>query len=109
MNSRNFTHINESFVCEYCGKEVKALAEGGCRNHCPHCLSSKHVDVMPGDRKSDCHGQLKAIGYEPHAKKGLMLIFKCEKCGFVGRNKSAANDPIQPDDYDLILSLTPKG
>jgi hypothetical protein len=64
---------------------------------------------MPGDRKNECHGRLKAVGYEPNAKKGLMLIFKCEKCGGQGRNKSAADDPVQPDNYDLILSLTPRG
>lgn len=109
MNTRNFTHINESFTCEYCHKEILPLKEGGCRNHCPFCLSSKHVDIMPGDRANSCHGQLKAIGYEPNPKKGLVLIFKCGKCSAITRNKSAADDPQQPDDYDLILSLTPKG
>ena len=109
MNSKNFTHLNEDFICEYCGQPIKALTTGGCRNHCPHCLSSKHVDIMPGDRKNPCHGQLKAIGYETHPKKGLILIFKCEKCGEIKRNKSAVDGTLQPDDYDLILSLTPEG
>jgi len=109
MSTKNFTHINESFICEYCHEEVKPLADGGCRNHCPFCLSSKHVDNKPGDRGNDCHGQLQAVGYEPHPKKGLVLIFECQKCGFTGRNKSAVDDSVQPDNYELILSLTPKG
>ena len=46
----NFTEIDEAFVCENCGKEVKKLGYS-CRNHCPECLYSKHVDKNPGDRE----------------------------------------------------------
>lgn len=105
MQSR-FTHINESFVCEFCHRKV-APAETGCRNHCPHCLTSKHVDINPGDRANSCQGLLQAIGYELDGKKGIVLLFKCKKCGQVTRNK-AMRDGEMPDDYDKILSLTPK-
>lgn len=100
-----FTHINESFVCEYCHRDVLP-AETGCRNHCPHCLTSKHVDVNPGDRANPCQGLLKASGYELDGKKGIVLIFKCQKCGAVTRNK-AMRDGVMPDNYDVILALTP--
>lgn len=46
-----------------------------------------------------------AIGYENSPKKKLVIRFKCKKCGFVGKNIAAVDDPIAPDDYDLILSL----
>jgi DNA-directed RNA polymerase subunit RPC12/RpoP len=36
--------INESFTCENCGKEIEKHPEGSARNHCPYCLSSKHLD-----------------------------------------------------------------
>lgn len=107
MNSRNFKHINESFKCDFCGEHVKPLSNGGCRNHCPFCLNSRHVDIKPGDRKNTCHGQLKAVGYELNSKKGLVLKFRCLTCGALTRNKSAADDSVQPDDYKKILALTP--
>ena len=43
--------INETFVCLECGKSVPT-AEKTCRNHCPFCFASQHVDGdIPGDRK----------------------------------------------------------
>ena len=105
METSRFTHINTSFTCEYCQGLVQPLRVG-CRNHCPFCLSSKHVDHFPGDRANDCHGQLRAVSYEMHSKKGLLLTFQCEQCGFKGRNKAACDDPVQPDDYDRILKLS---
>lgn len=43
--------INETFHCLECGKLVP-LAERTCRNHCPYCFASRHVDGdIPGDRK----------------------------------------------------------
>ncbi len=101
-----FTHINEHFCCENCGKAV-APVKTGCRNHCPHCLVSKHVDVFPGDRASECLGMMDAVGYELDGKKGLVLRFKCRACGAETRNVAAHEDPVMPDDYDKILRLRP--
>jgi hypothetical protein len=105
MDSSRFTHINESFICANCGGEVRPRAVG-CRNHCPHCLTSKHVDVNPGDRANDCGGLMDAIGYELDGKKGLVLIFQCRRCRARTRNVAAHEDPDQPDDYAAILRLS---
>lgn len=102
---KNFTYINEDFTCMVCKEEVKAL-RSGCRNHCPFCLSSLHLDINPGDRMSSCKGVMKAISYEFHSKKGLMLIHKCTRCGLVKPNKAAYESPVQSDNYSKILSLT---
>ena len=51
---------------------------------------------------------MRAQGYYRHKKKGLMLRFTCEKCGEQKVNKAALDDPECADNYDLILSLTPK-
>ena len=59
----NFTVIDEEFVCENCGAKVKKLGYS-CRNHCPECLHSKHVDKNPGDRDEECHGLLEPIDVE---------------------------------------------
>ena len=104
MTGQNFKVINEEFTCEYCHKHVTKL-KTGCRNHCPHCLSSKHVDVMPGDRACECHGQLQAYDYDLTSNKGLVLLFKCRRCGEERRNKAALDDMQLPDNYDKILSL----
>lgn len=103
-----FLKINESFACEHCGASVP-LAQKTCRNHCPHCLHSKHVDHFPGDRANPCQGLLKPVGYELSGKKGLVLLFRCQRCGETGRNIALPDDPLAPDNYDAILALTPRG
>lgn len=96
----NFTVIDEEFVCENCGANVKKLGYS-CRNHCPECLHSKHVDINPGDRLETCHGILEPIGLESNSKKGYVIIFKCKKCGAIRRNKVADDDNM-----DLVIGLS---
>ena len=105
MEQKRFTKNDQGFVCGHCGKEVLPLSVTS-RNHCPFCLYSRHLDIMPGDRQSDCMGLMKPVQALPDAKKGFILIHKCEKCGFVGRNKAAIDAKVQPDNMDLIIELT---
>ncbi len=102
LESRNFTKIDEEFICENCGRKVTKLGYT-CRNHCPHCLYSKHVDKNPGDRLETCHGKLKPVSLEMDNKKGYIIIHKCEKCGNIRRNKAAKDDNM-----DLIIDLSSK-
>jgi len=99
---RRFTEIDEAFICENCGKKVEKLGYS-CRNHCPHCLHSKHVDINPGDRSETCHGLLKPIGLEIDSKKGYVILFRCEKCGAIRKNKTAKDD-----DMAKIIKLSAK-
>ena len=99
---RKFTEIDESFVCENCGKQVDKLGYS-CRNHCPYWLHSKHVDINPGDRAEQCHGILEPIRAEWNSKKGYVIIFQCKKCGAIRKNKAA-----EDDNMDLIIELTTK-
>lgn len=64
---------NNGFVCENCGCKVRPLTKGGYRNHCPHCLYSKHVDINPGDRASECGGLMEPVGVFLTGKKGGLL------------------------------------
>ena len=64
--------IDEKFVCEHCHKEVQKLGYTA-RDHCPICLSSKHLDINPGDRASLCKGVLEPIAIE-NAKKDMKKI-----------------------------------
>ena len=83
-----FTKVLEDFTCEMCG----ALVHGnGYTNHCPECLTSKHVDIQPGDRACDCGGLMPAVSVD--VKNGeFVLVQKCEKCGHIRRNKIWEND-----------------
>ncbi|MFH1012311.1 MAG: RNHCP domain-containing protein [Candidatus Peregrinibacteria bacterium] len=96
--------INEGFTCanKKCGKTVKALEHGTCRNHCPFCLFSMHVDLeVPGDRLSECHGLMAPIGLELNKKKGARVEHLCQLCGFKNFNRTAPDDNL-----DLICELS---
>ena len=96
---KKFTMIDEMFICENCGCNVPAL-NYTARDHCPNCLYSKHVDIMPGDRLNACKGLLAPIGIEKY-KNTYKIIYKCLKCGQIHKN-IMAND----DNYDLIIKLS---
>lgn len=93
-----------SFICKKCGKEVATGGNIGThnRNHCPFCLYSLHVDIVPGDRKEKCGGLMAPIGLtfknegeDKYGKKKqgeLMLVHLCEKCRKVNINRIAADD-----------------
>lgn len=85
--------VNDSFICVNCWKEVSP-ASRTCRNHCPYCFVSMHVDdKLPWDRLSTCHGKMYPIEYEI-SNWELRILFKCEKCGKKHRNKSVDDDNI---------------
>ena len=93
---KKFNMIDESFICENCGKEVTKLGYTA-RDHCPFCLYSKHVDIMPGDRENTCKGILKPIGVEKY-RDTYKIIYKCKKC-----NETHKNIMAKDDNMDLII------
>ncbi len=95
--TRRFSRCIEDFICENCGELVKG---NGYTNHCPECLWSKHVDINPGDRAATCGGLMEPIGIE-NERKGFMIVFRCQKCGYKGKNRSSTND-----DMNKIIELS---
>ena len=93
---------DNGFNCVNCGREVEKLSYTS-RNHCPHCLTSLHVDIVPGDRANECKGILEPISVENNSKKGFVIVFKCKKCSAVVRNKAAIDD-----NFDLMLEINRK-
>ena len=90
-----FIMLNESFTCENCGKEISKHPSGSARNHCPHCLYSKHLDKdFPWDRLSECHGLMKPIWKDYHKNKSWMVINECLKCWKNISNKLAEDDNV---------------
>jgi len=97
MEEKRFQRKIENFICQKCGEKVKGK---GYTDHCPKCLWSKHVDVNPGDRKSECNGLMEPISAEVRNDK-YIIYYKCNKCGFRHRVKSALDD-----DFEEIIKLT---
>lgn len=86
-----FKRTIEDFICEKCGFKVSG---NGYTNHCPECLWSKHVDINPGDRASNCGGMMEPIGV---SKKGseYIILHRCVKCGLKKPNKANKRDNFQ--------------
>lgn len=95
--TNNQKHRNEGegpFVCIRCGRPV-ALSPTGThhRNHCPHCLWSRHFDRNPGDRLSPCRGSMSPIGV--WLKGGeWMILHRCERCTIIRANRIAGDDDL---------------
>jgi len=88
----------ETFICCSCGKIVRPLEYGGQhRNHCPHCLCSCHVDIIPGDRRASCRGIMQPIGIYVQKNKEWSIIHRCRQCKTLRINR------IAYDDNELLL------
>lgn len=105
METKRFSKNDSGFVCAACGREVLPLGYSS-RNHCPFCLCSLHVDVNPGDRANECGGILRPIQVLPDARRGYVIVHRCERCGAVVRNRAAHEAKTQPDDVELLIKLT---
>lgn len=92
-----FQRQTEDFDCDNCGFHVVG---NGYTNHCPRCLCSKHVDVHPGDRASECHGLMYPVAYE-HQNGSEYIVHECVKCHHVRRNKVSVNDS-----RDAVIALS---
>ncbi|HWI64172.1 MAG TPA: RNHCP domain-containing protein [Symbiobacteriaceae bacterium] len=96
---------NESFICGNCGMAVPPATNGSVRNHCPHCLYSRHLDIAPGDRAADCRGLMAPVGLYYNSRKGYQVIHRCLDCGEVRRNRLVESGEV-PDDPDLVCLLS---
>ncbi len=98
----------DHFTCLHCGALVytQPLTCGvQNRNHCPYCLSSRHVDhAQAGDRLSACKALMQPIGLtmKPGRNKyaccsvgELMLVHQCGDCGKFSINRIAADDQAE--------------
>jgi predicted RNA-binding Zn-ribbon protein involved in translation (DUF1610 family) len=86
-------HDPAPFICAHCNHSVIPPESGTKhRNHCPHCLFSRHVDMRIGDRRSGCRGLMEPIGIWVQERKEWALIHRCQKCGFIRTNRIAGDD-----------------
>ena len=84
----------EPFKCGRCRAFIAPAVSGSrYRNHCPLCLTSRHVDAKrPGDRASPCRRLMPAVGtyFRPDGEQ--MLVHRCNGCGAERSNRIAADD-----------------
>ena len=95
---KRFNMIDEEFICDNCHKKVSKL-NYTARDHCPYCLSSKHVDIFPGDREESCHGKLVPKEIEKY-KDTYKIVYECDKCHMIKKNIMAKDD-----DFDMLLNV----
>ena len=90
---KKFNMLDNEFKCDNCGQQVDKL-NYTARDHCNHCLYSKHVDINPGDRQNNCKGMLIPIDIEKF-KDTYKIIYKCQKCGEIHKNIMAIDDNVE--------------
>src|SRR4051794_28227286 len=88
QRGRSFIRTPENFRCESCGEEVSG---DGYTNHCPQCLWSRHVDVNPGDRASECGAMMKPIGIRRRNGQ-IQIVHECVECRHRRPNRLSEND-----------------
>lgn len=95
--ARNFKRKIEDFVCDNCNTLIKG---NGYTDHCSFCLYSKHVDINPGDRSSNCKGIMEPVAAEVK-DKGYRIYYKCLECSYTHRVKSDSKDNLDVISYLL--------
>lgn len=96
----------ESFPCGHCGQAVAPDGAGSQhRNHCPHCLWSRHLDHRPGDRVACCGAMMEPVAVWVRRDGEWAIIHRCagDDCGAFSSNRIAADDNEM-----LLLSLAAK-
>ncbi|WP_043613844.1 RNHCP domain-containing protein [Nonomuraea candida] len=84
----------DAFRCVGCRMDVPMIAPGTAhRNHCPHCLTSLHVDHrIPGDRRAGCRGRMAALSVTVRHDGEWLIIHSCQACGGLSANRIAGDD-----------------
>ena len=90
---RSHVKPSSSFRCVHCRLDVPTDAPGTAhRNHCPNCLWSRHLDIDPGDRESDCLASMEPIAITVRKDGEWVLIHRCNGCGTLSSNRIAGDD-----------------
>jgi hypothetical protein len=86
--------LDGTFTCVHCGFDVPLSAPGTAhRNHCPHCLWSRHLDAtQAGDRSATCASAMEPIAICVRGAGEWVLIHRCKGCGDLALNRTAGDD-----------------
>lgn len=102
----NLITNDQGFQCLHCGESVPPLVRTS-RDHCPTCLWSRHVDIVPGDRQGTCLGAQRPMGAV--RRQGAWRIqYICERCGEHSECK-VAMEGDRPDVWEAVIALASLG
>jgi hypothetical protein len=48
---------------------------------------------------------MEPVAVEHDARRGWMVVHRCLRCGSTRRNRSAHDDPRQPDNFEEMLAI----
>ena len=87
-------HERDPFKCGRCRAFIGPTVSGGRhRNHCPLCLTSRHVDARrPGDRASPCRALMAPVGTFFRPKGEQVVLHRCNGCDLERHARVAADD-----------------
>ncbi len=94
---------DEGFTCSTCRRTTPPHGRTA-RDHCPFCLWSEHVDVIPGDRAAGCGGRLEPVAVEKRGGR-FMIHYRCARCA-TARVNQAVLDGEPPDDWERVVALS---
>lgn len=96
--SRKSRPDSGTYTCIHCKRSVSTNSYGTKhRNHCPHCLWSRHVDDEPGDRRCPCRAPMEPVALEVRRDSEWAIVHRCTGCGTLKTNRIAG------DDHELAL------
>jgi hypothetical protein len=83
-----------TFRCAHCRLDVSMQAPGTAhRNHCPSCLTSRHVDLRrPGDRAAECGARMEPLAVAVRGDGEWVIIHRCTGCDALSANRTAGDD-----------------
>lgn len=99
FEKKRFQKKIEKFVCVNCGASIKGT---GYTDHCPKCLWSLHIDILPGDRSSQCKGLMEPVYIDKQGDK-YRICYVCTKCGYKHTVKASVDD-----NFDEIVKISQK-
>jgi len=67
------------------------------------------VDVAPGDRASTCQGILEPVGAEVVARVGVVILYRCVRCGASHRNRASLDGEVIDDPVALRRLVAGEG
>ncbi|MFI6576995.1 RNHCP domain-containing protein [Nocardiopsis sp. NPDC050513] len=86
-----------TFTCVRCGLTVSAVGpDGDPRDHCPSCLSSRHVVDQTGGA-ARCGGRMAPISVAVQRGGAWLLVHRCVVCD------EMSEGPVAADDNHLVL------
>ncbi|MFE3461963.1 RNHCP domain-containing protein [Nocardiopsis aegyptia] len=87
-----------TFTCVRCGLTTAVLDPGGARrDHCPSCLSSRHVVDQVEGGAADCGGRMVPISIAVPRGGAWRLIHRCTLCD------ELSESAVSTDDNHLVL------